>query len=260
MSDAERTRMYDQLAAVYDRFVDWPARLARELPPLTAWLGGPPLRIADVGCGTGGHAMALGAAGYEVVGFDPSPGALDTARARAAEQQLANVSFEVGKLGELARLGAGEFDAVICLGNTLPHITAPDALAAVWPDLHALAAPGGRVLLGLRNLPLVVDRGQRYQPLKSTRDADGSEWLFERVYDFHPHGLLDFNFVTYHRPGPDGAWTRDVQVSRLRAWPLETLLAGLAGWAEVRAAANLAGDPFDEAASGDLFLSARRPA
>ena len=45
MSDAERTRMYDQLAAVYDRFVDWPARLARELPPLTAWLGGPPLRI-----------------------------------------------------------------------------------------------------------------------------------------------------------------------------------------------------------------------
>ncbi len=33
--------MYDALADIYDQFIDWPARLSRELPVLTAWLGGP---------------------------------------------------------------------------------------------------------------------------------------------------------------------------------------------------------------------------
>ncbi|NUP99346.1 MAG: class I SAM-dependent methyltransferase, partial [Armatimonadetes bacterium] len=46
--------MYDDLADLYDRFIGWPARLARELPPLLAWLG-EARRVADVACGTGQH-------------------------------------------------------------------------------------------------------------------------------------------------------------------------------------------------------------
>ncbi len=62
--------------------------------------GGPGLvrrkRVIDVGCGDG--RMALGCAPYasEVVGVDPDPDAIRSARARARELGAANVKFRVG--------------------------------------------------------------------------------------------------------------------------------------------------------------------
>lgn len=67
--------------------------------------GGPALvrrkRVIDVGCGDG--RMALGCAPYasEVVGVDPDPGAIRTARARARELGITNVEFKVGVAQEL---------------------------------------------------------------------------------------------------------------------------------------------------------------
>lgn len=53
-------------------------------------------RVIDVGCGDG--RMALGCAPYasEVVGVDPDPDAIRSARSRAKELGITNVEFKVG--------------------------------------------------------------------------------------------------------------------------------------------------------------------
>ena len=67
--------------------------------------GGPRLvrrkRVIDVGCGDG--RMALGCAPYasEVVGIDPDPDAIRSARAKARELGIANAQFEVGVAQDL---------------------------------------------------------------------------------------------------------------------------------------------------------------
>jgi ubiquinone/menaquinone biosynthesis C-methylase UbiE len=78
--------------------------------------GGPGLvrrkRIIDVGCGDG--RMALGCAPYaaEVVGVDPDPDAIRSARARARELGTTNVEFKVGVAQELP-FRDGHFDVVL---------------------------------------------------------------------------------------------------------------------------------------------------
>ena len=77
--------MYDQLASVYDYFVNWESRLSYELPfllrTLTA-LGPTPtaMHVLDAACGTGQHALALAREGYQVTGTDLFPQMIEIAR------------------------------------------------------------------------------------------------------------------------------------------------------------------------------------
>jgi SAM-dependent methyltransferase len=248
--------VYDDLSSIYDRFIDWPARLERELPRLERWLGDAE-RVADVACGTGRHALALAARARPVVGFDLSDEALRHAR-QAADVAGLSVPFVQGAFGSLAATGHGSFDALLCLGNSLPHVTARRALTGTFADFRRLLVPGGRLLVHCRHLALAAERGERWLPLRSHRDDDGTEWLFQRLYDFGPRGRVDFHFAVFHRP-PDGGWQREVHSTRLRAWTPDELTSAVRDWDEVALASNLAGAAFDPAASGDIFLTARCP-
>ncbi|MCC7492515.1 MAG: class I SAM-dependent methyltransferase [Fimbriimonadaceae bacterium] len=243
--------MYDQLASIYDRFIDWPTRLARELPRLQAWLGAPPCRVADLACGTGQHAAALAAAGYDVVGFDPSAGALAVARA-----QFGQVTWHEAAFGHCAVVGEAPFDAAICLGNSWPHLLTPAALRAAVADLGRLLRPGGRALLAMRHLARSRRDRERWLPLRTVTDPDGTEWVFQRHYDHLPAARIDFHFVTLCRPA-GGSWSQRVETTRLRAWTVAELGAAFEGW-QLELASNLDGAPFDPATASDLVLRLQR--
>lgn len=70
------------------------------------------VRVLDVGCGPGRHALALAGRGFEVVGVDRSEEFVDLARAAAATEELP-ARFNVLDVRELDY--DGEFDAAICL-------------------------------------------------------------------------------------------------------------------------------------------------
>jgi len=68
--------------------------------------------VIDVGCGDG--RMALGCAPHaaEVVGIDPDPDAIRSARARARELGIGNVEFKVG-VAQALPFSDEHFDVVI---------------------------------------------------------------------------------------------------------------------------------------------------
>jgi 2-polyprenyl-3-methyl-5-hydroxy-6-metoxy-1,4-benzoquinol methylase len=77
------------------------------------YLTNPEMKILDVGCGTGRHAINLAAKGYKnITGIDLSPTMIKAAQAAAKEKKV-SVAFRIGDARELPF--ENEFDAALCL-------------------------------------------------------------------------------------------------------------------------------------------------
>ncbi|GAA4123246.1 methyltransferase [Knoellia locipacati] len=102
---------------------------------------GRPLRVIDLGGGTGGLAVPLALAGHDVTVVDPSPDALASLRRRAAEAQASSrVSAVQGDAETLESLvGRDRPDLVLCHG-TLEYVDDPGATLAL---IAGVLAPGG---------------------------------------------------------------------------------------------------------------------
>ncbi len=255
--DRPTAPMYDAFSADYDRFVDWEGRLAAEMPFLERQLQMVNARrVLDAACGTGVHAIALAKRGHEVVGADLSAGMIEQARGNAVDAP--EVRFQVAGFGELRpRVGNG-FDAVLCLGNSLPHALTPERLAAALDDFAACLRHGGLLLIQNRNFDAVLRERDRWMGPEGHREGE-TEWLFLRFYDFEPSGLLTFNIVRLRREGGAG-WSQRITSTQL--WPqrqeelTEALVA--AGFEAITCFGDLRGAPFDAGSSPNLVLAAHR--
>lgn len=110
--------------------------------------------VLDLGCGAGEHTLLLAARGYDVVGADAAPAAVDQARALAVERGVA-ARFTVGDA--LHPDGLDPVDTV--LGSALFHVFAPGRAGGLCRGAHRARPPGrprgrprpgGRGRVGLR--------------------------------------------------------------------------------------------------------------
>jgi len=156
-----------------------------------------------------------------------------------------------------AQAGTG-FDALLCLGNSLPHLLAPADLAAALADFATCLRPGGLLLVQNRNFDAVLARQQRWMEPQARREGE-AEWLFLRFYDFEPAGTLTFNLVTLRREGM-GDWSQQVAAARLRPLRRDELVAALAaaGFGEITCWGDMQGAPFEPNRSPNLVVTARR--
>jgi len=246
---------YDALAAEYDLFVDWSARLACEMPFLLKWLERRNVSsVLDVACGTGHHALDLARRGYRVTGVDISQQMINRATELAGQETL-DVRFERAALGELDARMPGPFEAILCLGNSLPHLVSEDALAKALQDLSRVLAPGGLILIQMRNFDRVLAESQRFMAPQTVRRGD-EEWLFLRFYDMDGQRLR-FNMVRlYRRSG--GEWHWKTEETPLYAWRADQMRDAFenAGLQVLGTYGALTGEPYEPAASGDLVLVA----
>ena len=254
--------MYNLLASHYDHFVNWPARLAAELPFIEQFLhrvphaDGSPAHVLDSASGTAMHAIALAQRGYKAAAADLSPEMVARARQNAAAAGVA-LRVEAAGFGEqAAAFGDGAFDAVICLGNSLPHVPDEAALAAALADFAACLRPGGLLLLQSRNFDAVLSHHQRWMEPQSHQEGD-AESLFIRFYDFDPDGRVTFNMLTLQRQG-DAPWSQQVTATRLLPLTQALLTAALEklGYAQIQVYGSLAGGPFDAETSPNLVIAA----
>src|SRR5665213_1059129 len=118
-----------------------PLRLAY-FDQVAAWPG---RTVLDLGCGGGFMSEALAARGADVVGVDPSRGAVAIATRHAASRGLA-VRYLVGS-GEAIPLVSGSVDCVVCV-DVLEHVRSLDHVLA---EVHRVLRPGGLFLFDTIN-------------------------------------------------------------------------------------------------------------
>ncbi|MGQ3414052.1 class I SAM-dependent methyltransferase [Natrinema sp. LN54] len=113
----------------------------RWLSVFREWTGDDPLRVLDVGCGTGVVSLLLAELGHDVTGVDFAPEMLERARTKA-ERVDRSVAFHRGDAESLAVPD----DAVELL--TARHLiwTLPNPGAAI-DEWQRVVEPGGSILL-----------------------------------------------------------------------------------------------------------------
>lgn len=250
--------LYDSFSTNYDRFVNWEERLEYELPFIEQQLtAGGVRRILDAACGTGMHAIALAQRGYEVVGADLSVPMIRRAQENAAAAGV-EARFVIAGFGELLEKVGDGFDALLCLGNSLPHVLTAEGLHATLTDFAAVLRPGGLFLIQNRNFNAVMATRARWMTPQAHREGN-REWLFIRFYDFNSDGTLTFNVVTL-RCDKAGEWTQQIEATTLRpllhAELLDTLAA--AEFGDAVCYGDMTGAPFDPESSGNLIVVATR--
>jgi SAM-dependent methyltransferase len=255
--------MYDALSENYDRFVNWENRLSSELPFILAQLEHSPKgstnshSILDAACGTGMHAIALAKQGFRVTGADLSGAMIEKARNNARLAGV-EVSFEQAGFGQLFSSIRQQFSAILCLGNSLPHVLTSQALAAALLDFHRCLVPGGLLLIQNRNFDAVLTEQQRWMEPESDHDEQG-EWIFLRFYDFLPEEKLRFNFITLHSE-EYGRWKQVHHESLLwaqKARIYQNLLVD-ADFSSVQFYGSLEGGSYDKKQSGNLVITAQK--
>jgi SAM-dependent methyltransferase len=120
-----------------------------------------PKKILDVGCGTAEPLLHVLEDGFDIVGFDFSPGMIAVGKQKLKERGYSESLVEVGDLldpGIVARYGEGKYDAVIANG-ILPYIPERER-----PHTHlaALVKPGGLYISAYSNALLDLTTFNRF--------------------------------------------------------------------------------------------------
>jgi malonyl-CoA O-methyltransferase len=139
---------YDRWSEVYDSDEN-PLILLEEkhLPPLVGDVGG--LKVIDIGCGTGRHALRLATAGAEVTAVDFSGEMLNRARAKPGAERVKFVQHDITKR---LPFEIGSFEAVFCC-LVLDHISDVDAFFAELARLHR---PNGFVTISVMHPAMML--------------------------------------------------------------------------------------------------------
>ena len=230
-----RAKLHRALVSDYDTFVNWDARLARELPFFRSVFDEVGAKsVIDVGAGSARHAISFASWGMAVDAVDPDESMLASAQdnVAAAAERIAEAGGELrlmcGGFGELRALGLGGADALLCTGNALPHVRGLAGLREALADFAAVLRPGGALVLHLLNHDRLLATKQRAIMPVVREVAEGTR-VFLRVIDFPVDGgeFIGMDFATLVRDHA-GEWTMASQRAAHTIITAQMLLAELA--------------------------------
>jgi ubiquinone/menaquinone biosynthesis C-methylase UbiE len=214
---------YDRWAEVYDD-EDNPLVLLEErhIGPLVGEVAG--LAVADIGCGTGRHALRWAAAGARVTAVDFSEAMLQRARAKPGAEA---VTFVHHDLAQPFPLETSAFDRVCCC-LVLDHIADLDGF---FRELRRLCRPAGCVIISVMH-PAMSLRGvqARFIEPRSGRRVSPAGHA-HRMSDYFMAAVragLSLTHVSEHAADADLA-TRSRRAAKYLGWPMLLLLKLLPG-------------------------------
>lgn len=251
-SYSEAKAFYANAAPVYDGMTRLGERLQRESSMLTPWVNGCNIKTAlDAACGTGVYALALAGLGVKTEGSDISPEMLALAQKNAKGIGVSLPLHQL-QLDKSHTLPSVPFDAVLCMGNSLPHLLDEEALDSAFDSFANTLRKDGLLLLQLVNYKRIYEQKER---IVSARKAGGG--IVVRLYEL-TRPLIGFHLL---KIDPDASpIEHDLQSIQLRPWFQDELNDALNrnGFTDIRAFSSLDSQPFQPSASKDLILSARK--
>lgn len=163
----------------------------------------------DLGAGFGMHAIPLARLGYAVTAIDSSPLLLSELQRlgkghdiRTFEADLLDFATHVDEVATL----------ILCMGDTLTHLSSTDEVERLCAQVAACLAPGGRFITTFRDYSRLPRGDDRFIPVRSD-----SERIHTCFLEEHGDRLLVHDIV-HERQG--GAWiTRVSHYPKLRLAP-----------------------------------------
>ena len=219
---------YEALAGAYDALTEdvGYAQRADFLEKLLRRSAIPVKLVLDLACGTGTMTWLLTQRGYEVIGVDGSEDMLAAAMSKGGQAAGVPPVFLHQSMPKLDLYGT--VDAAVCCLDSLNYLTRPADVQRTFQRLHLFIAPGGLLVFDVNTVEkLSALDGQVF--LDETEDTY-CVWRTE-----YRRGLCTY-FVDLFRLQPDGAWNRQWEIHRQRAYTVEELTAWLkaAGFADIR--------------------------
>lgn len=179
---------YSRVAEVYDRL--FPLNSA-QLEFVEKALGEnlTAKSIMDMGCGTGSLSIALARRSAKIRAFD-----FDTkmiAGAEAKRPRALDLEFSQGDMRATPFLYPNiRFDAALCFGNTLVHLSSVAEVKAVVSNITGQLKAGGKFLFQIINYDRVLD-----DKVKALPSIQTDKYSFVRNYIHRPDGNIDFETI-----------------------------------------------------------------
>lgn len=196
--------------------------------------------ILDIGCGTGNKTVHVKKSGNEVVAVDADEAMIDRARRDNAAPGITYRVMDMRAIG--SAFSPGTFDAALCLGNTLAHLSAPGMISSMLRDTANVLDDTGLCIIQILNYDRILAENIRDLPVLET-DA----FRFSRKYEWQGGEML---FVTELLLKESGETMKNaVPLYPLRKVELAASLAD-AGFGKVEYFGSYAGD----ALTSDSFV------
>jgi SAM-dependent methyltransferase len=143
VADNDVSAVFGAYAAFYDELYadkDYSAEVRALRDVFSLHRVGSGVAVLDLGCGTGGHAIPLSQAGYQVTGVDRSPEMVEVARQKALG---AGVSPHL-VVGDVRTVALGEtFDVVISMFAVVGYMLTNEDLASMFATARRHLECGG---------------------------------------------------------------------------------------------------------------------
>lgn len=158
-TDHYKHEYIEEFVDKWDALIDWEKRASSEGDFFIQVLKEHGAKqVLDVATGTGFHSVRLLSAGFEVVSADGSAEMLAKAfdNARKSGQILRIVKADWRFLNRDVH---GEYDAIICLGNSFTHIHSERDRRKALAEFYAMLKHDGILILDQRNYDAILDHG-----------------------------------------------------------------------------------------------------
>lgn len=222
-------------------------------------------KCLDAGCGIGLHSIILSKLGVDVVGIDLSKGMILKAQ-ELSEKFNSKAKFETLDFLQTKDKFKDEFDLVICLGNTLPHLLNERDLLLALRNFHNALKKGGLLIVQILNYDKIIQNEERIINIRETKDK-----IFIRFYDFEPtiigspslkvfeirRDFLKFNVLIINKLEN---YSHKIITTRIKPIKSEELCRklSLVGFKDVEIFGNLMKDPFEAKSSKNIVAFANK--
>jgi SAM-dependent methyltransferase len=123
----------------------------------------------DLGAGSGFQSMALADMGFKrVVALDTSAKLLQELRVNCGNRPVEPIENDMMHI--LQFVPPGTADVVVCMGDTLPHLSARELIPRLFSEVFRALRPGGQFVLSYRDLSSELRGIDRFIPVRGAAD------------------------------------------------------------------------------------------
>lgn len=201
-----RERYAGFISQYYDRMVNWDKRFSQELPALfRAFENEKVKKILDIGVWTGEYTIGLAKkSSYSILGLDNNPTMIKISnekKTKLPKNIRKRLNFALTDYVNINSLTKDKFDALICMGNSLPYI--PINPSGLFKNLSKVMSDKSIAIIQLLNFEKILNSKNRLLNfgIHKASDKGDREQLSIEFFDNKDESSLLHNTIIFDYDG-----------------------------------------------------------